>query len=247
VAAHVSWLAIQCFKLEASTIWHHTSFVVHPHPVPMDFDREARGSTFNYAGRDQCNVNNFVVNVINNIPIPTPSSVHHRRQRTCGAATLPQVIRIPMHLPSSIVSTTGFAVRLIVNIVDLLRIESSNECRQLERALTSLCQSLYLTNLAILAYECSPLGQSLMKSICPEVELCCEVLGETLDKIIHYRENLKSTKIGSLWRHVWWNSRNAGELIPLRIQLSSHHEALNMFLVALNSYVCFKLHASQNH
>jgi hypothetical protein len=196
------------------------------------------GSTFNYVGHDQLNNFNHVI-VINNISNSPTGLVHHHRQQTTNTGTLPQDILTPKRHLSSVVSTTDFAIRLIVDIVYLLHTESSYECQQLERALKSLCQTLYLTKLAILAYECTPLGQSLTETIRPEVEQCCGVLGEILDKINHYQENLKSTRISSLWRQVWASGRSVGELQSLRTKLSSHHDALNTFLMALNSYVCF--------
>jgi hypothetical protein len=194
---------------------------------------DASGSTFNNVGRDQFN-NNFGI-VINNINIPLPSSLHHHRRLTSGTGTLPQSVLIPKYHASSIVSVAGIAVHLIVNIINLLRIESSDECRELERELKSLCQSLNLTGLAIRAYEYTPLGQSLAKTIHPEVERCRGILQEMLDKIIHYRESLKSTSISGLWRQVWWNGWDVDELASSRMELSGHKESLNKFLMALES------------
>jgi hypothetical protein len=232
------WRELMMTEFVVITYLFHILFGEHLYSVPMDFNGEVKGSTSNDVGHDQLNFNNFNI-VIHNISHSPPGSVHHHRLQTSGTGTIPQDILIPKRHLSSIVSTTDFAVRLIVNIVHLLHVESADECRHWERELKALCQSLNLTRLAIQAYEYTSLGQNLAKTIFPEVERCCGVLREILDKIIHYRESLKSTKISGLWRQVLRSRWDVNELASLGMGLSDCREPLDRFLMALNSYVCF--------
>jgi hypothetical protein len=206
---------------------------------------DASRSTFNNVGRDQTFNNNVRIShaIINIYPSGSGQTLQHCLGPTSGPG-VPQSVLVPMCHSSAVISTADTAVGIIVNIVHLLLMGSSDEHRRLERELKSLCQSLILTRSAIQVYEYTPLAQNLANAIHPEVERCHAVLRETLDKIVHYRESLKSTNIRRLWFKVWWMSvRDGDELALSRTKLAGHQESLNKFLMALNSYVLI-FHAS---
>ena len=199
---------------------------------------DASRSTFNDVGHDQTFNNNVRINHATiSICLSGSGQTLQLLGPTAGPGTLLQSVPVPTYHPSAIVSAVDIAVGLIVNIVRLLLTESSDGHRHLERELKSLCQSLILTRSAIQVYEYTPLGQSLANTIHPEIGRCHAVLQETLDKIVHCRESLKSTSIGGLWFQVWWSTWDGDELASSRIKLAARQETLNEFLMALNSYV----------
>jgi hypothetical protein len=98
--------------------------------------------------------------------------------------------------------------------------------------LKPLHQTLFLTGIAIQAYEDTPLGPNLAVSIGPEVEQCQVILQYMLDSINCYRRILYSTPIRDLWPQVLWSGSKVHELAW---KLSARQRSLGQFLVALNS------------
>ena len=204
---------------------------------------DASRSTFSDFGHDQINNNVRVNQTIINISLSgSGHTLHHLLGPT---SALPQGVLIPKYHSPAVVSIVDTTVSLVVNIVGLLHVESSDKYRRLEGELKSLCQSLILTRSAIQVYEYTSLGQSLANAVYPDVEQCHVVLQEMLDKIIHYRGSLHSTSISGLWRQVWWSGWDGDELASSIMELSACQESLNKFLMALNSYVLFPFHASE--
>jgi hypothetical protein len=141
-----------------------------------------------------------------------------------------------------VVSFADIAVGLIVDIIRLLRIESADKHRHLDRELKLLSQSLILTASAIQVYEHTSPGNSLANTVYPEVMRCHEVLKDIHDKSLHYWEGLNSTSIRDLWGLVWLSGWDWDELARSIKDLSSRREPLNRFLMALNSCVLPILH-----
>jgi hypothetical protein len=133
-------------------------------------------------------------------------------------------------------SACDVASNLIVEIkrllVDLTKF--SVDYRYLQDLLNSLHQTLFLTGLAIQAYEDTPLGPNLAVVVIPVVEQCQVILQHMLDSIEAYRRILYSTPIRDLWPSVLWSTFKVLELVW---KLSAHQRALGQFLVALNSRV----------
>ncbi|KIM86315.1 hypothetical protein PILCRDRAFT_322193 [Piloderma croceum F 1598] len=134
-------------------------------------------------------------------------------------------------------SACDVASNLIVEIkrllVDLTKF--SVDYQYLRDLLNNLHQTLFLTRLAIQAYEDTPLGPNLAVVVVPVVEQCQVVLQHMLDSIESYRRILYSTPIRDLWPPVLWSSSKV--LAKLVWKLSAHQRALGQFLVALNSQV----------
>ena len=111
--------------------------------------------------------------------------------------------------------------------------------RGLQEELRPLRQTLALTALAIDAYRSTPLGQSLVTSINPEVERCCAVLQELFDSIRSCRRSMFATYIRNLWCRVWWSGWDEDDFTSLRTELLKIQKSLEESLMALHSYVPF--------
>jgi len=146
---------------------------------------------------------------------------------------------VPVCYSSTAASGVDAAAGLIVKIVQLLlnRGAFPETYRDLKHDLESLHQMLLLTGLAIQVYQYTSLGESLAKTISPEVEHCRVMLQEVLDDTQSCRLGLNPTSISGLWRQVWWRGWDATELASVRTKLSACQDTLGRFLIALNSYV----------
>ena len=98
--------------------------------------------------------------------------------------------------------------------------------------LEPLHQTLFLTGLAIQAYEDTPLAGNLNLSIGPDLQKCQRILQYMLESISIYRRILYSTPIRDLWPRVLWST---SKVLELAWKLSTHRQFLGQFLVALNS------------
>ena len=189
---------------------------------------DASRSIFNDVGHDQTN------NTVVHISLSGSGHTLSLQMPTSGP-TPSQGVLIQKYHSSMVISVIDIAVGLVVKIIHLLRIESSDDYRHLERELKSLCQSLILTRSAIQVYEYTPLSQSLANTVHPKVERCHMVLQASFDKIIYYQKSLNSTRISGFWRQVWWSRWDEHELVLFRMELSACQEPLNEVLMALNS------------
>ena len=201
-------------------------------------DIEASHSTFNNVGGDQLQTFEFLISHAAVVNI-------FQGHRDTGRQNQNSQLRISQegfttnHL-STVVSEVDNAFGLLIDIIRLLRRESLDDTRYLERQLKSLSQTISFTRFALEAYEFTPLGRSLAKAVHPNVRRCNGLLQEITKDIIRCRENLRETSIFSLWGRVWWSSLDIGEWNPLwRSQVSACHRSLQEFLMALNSYVSF--------
>jgi hypothetical protein len=132
-------------------------------------------------------------------------------------------------------SACGAACTLIVEItrllVDLTKFSIDYQYLQ-ALLLKPLNQTLFLTGLAVQAYEDTPLARNLNLSIGPDVQKCHLTLQYMHDSINKYRRILYSTPIRDLWPKVLWSGSTVH---ILAWRLSTHQRFLGQFLVALNS------------
>jgi hypothetical protein len=197
---------------------------------------DASRSDFSNVGHDQHNVGRDQLIQTINLNIPD----------TASQETVQYVLRNISHPPQQLSSSTliitshhnrsacDVASNLIVEIkrllIDLMKF--SVDYRYLQDLLNTLHQTLFLTGLAIQAYEGTPLGLNLAVAVTPEVEQCQAILQYMLDSINRYRQILYSTPIRDLGPSVMWSGSKVLELVW---KLSAHQRALGQFLVALNS------------
>lgn len=207
----------------------------------LDHSYNASGSTFNSVGGNQINnyYNSTILNYCSsfsgcNLPGPllqftASSGTRIQRSRTTDCST-----------DSNAVFFIGIADRLISHISNSLvgRTDSLN-LHGMERLLEGLQQILFLTGRAIFVYHDSPLGQSLANAITPEVERCCVLLSELLNKVRDTRVGLIYTRISAVWHQVFGTQWD--ELASFKRGLYRNWSALGTFLMALNSYVLFML------
>jgi hypothetical protein len=219
-------------------------------------DVDASGSNFFDIGGDQTTVNN--VNVHIHLSLfgsgRRPRHLHTSRNddhdmswSNSGPDASPQESAPTGAVPSPATDlTVDTAVRLVVQITKLLvdRRGSLNTHRDLELKLKLLHQTLILTELAIQEYNDRLLGKILANTITPEVERCCIVLLELLDKVNCTRQGLASTSISNLWQPVFGSRWKGDELASLKTKLCRIQRSLGGFLMALNSCVFFVFHAS---
>ena len=207
----------------------------------------ASHSTFNEVGRDQI-INNFTVlvctsgfstAVLESGPrrAPHPRYVHGPSRIRGNSQTYSQCNSLVVsHHTSETVSLIHIAAGLIDKIVQLLSQDrdSSERYQDLRLELDSLHLTLFLTGSAFQVFKHTPLDRSLATLVSPQVGRCFTVLQELFDKLNHYRRGLLSSTISHFWPRVVWVS---GELTSLKRKLSTYREALDEFLMALNSYV----------
>jgi hypothetical protein len=139
------------------------------------------------------------------------------------------------HSPYDVASNLVVEIKRL--LVDLMKF--SVDYLYLQDLLNRLHQTLFLTGLAIQAYEDSPLGPNLVVIVIPTVEQCHGILQHMLDSIEVYRRILYSTPIRDLWPLVLWSTSKVLELVW---KLSARQMALGQVLVALNSQVFLPLY-----
>jgi hypothetical protein len=196
---------------------------------------DASGSHFSNVGRDQTNVGRDQHIQTINLSIAETAS-HETVQHVLRS--LPQ--QTPFSSSTAVFtshhnrSTCDVASNLIVEITRLLDdlTKFSVDYRYMQELFKPLHKTLFLTGLAIQAYEYTPLGPNLVASIRPEVEQCCILLQDILDSIDRYRIILYSTPIRDLWPRVLWSGSKVHELTW---KLSARQRSLGQFLVSLNS------------
>jgi hypothetical protein len=199
--------------------------------------------TFNDVGRDQIRVSR--VTIVNHGLLQITNEqlailgVGDRLAPTSASLSL-----IPKSSSSLVLSIVDTATNLVVTIVDMLRAERLVQSHQLECQLNSLSQSIALTGLAIKAYEFTSLGDSLAKTVYPEMEGCRSVLQETLNETKRYQETLRSTRISGLWSKVWWSGLDVEKLASYGKTLRTRQDHLDTLLRALNSCVFRPLNTS---
>jgi hypothetical protein len=127
------------------------------------------------------------------------------------------------------------ACNLIVEItrllVDLTKFSDDYQYSQ-KLSLNPLHDTLFLTGLAIQAYENTPLAQNVNLVISPDIQKCHLILQGMLDTVDSYRQSLYRMPIYKLWPEVLWSG---SEVQKLAWKLSIPKSSLGQFLVALNS------------
>jgi hypothetical protein len=206
---------------------------------------DARGSNFNTIGRDQ-NIHqtlNITITGLNSLERALPRVLRDLDGISQWPTSSPEVssqteVITQMHPLDAEVNTASSLIDKIEQIlVDSTGPPDNN--RGLQEELRPLRQTLALTGLAINAYRSTPLGQSLVSSINPEVERCCTVLQELFDSIRSCRQSMFATYIRDLWYHVWWSGWDEDEFASLRMKLLNIRKSLEGLLMALHSYVPF--------
>jgi hypothetical protein len=201
---------------------------------------DTRGSSFNDIGGDQ-NIHNTTIkqqNIHINVSLTGPGQSLHQvldnvnnGLRVSSGASQRKALA---HYEAN--SGSDVAARLIVDIVQLLMDRGFSDCYQdLKQELEVLHQTLTLTELAIQAYEYTPLGRNLANIFGEEAKRCSVVLRELLDTMNGCRRGLDPTRINHLWSRVWWSGYDVNEWSSLRLKLSAHQRSLCVCLKALNS------------
>jgi hypothetical protein len=237
-----------CTAFGLRTLSPHTSVVVSF--CCMDFSHsniDARQSAFNQVGRDQWN--QYTVHIHRQTVINIGQGQTHYHFPDNLSHVLPRPVSGPETLPQRYVSTTTYcssdtlpivdpSISLIIQITNrLINHNDSSNHQILQLQLRSLQQILTLTGLAIHEYCDTPLGQSLAKTMAPEVERCFLALQELLDQVNATWLGLAG--IGDLWRQVWRGRWDGDEFNLLRRKLFHSRQSLERFLMELHSYVLF--------
>lgn len=130
-----------------------------------------------------------------------------------------------------IVATISLTTQVVKVLYDHRNI--TRECDTLAMEVRSLQQVLILTNVALKRYESTPLGETLVHCILPEVAQCHLVLQQLSHKVESCRQALTSTTISTLWKRVVWAA--SGEALSVSAKLSGHRMKLALLLMSLNS------------
>jgi hypothetical protein len=217
---------------------------------------DASRSSFIDVGRDSHQTHNNTTNIHQTIHISfsffgsqltphyAPINLSRNLLRPISTPeTLSQGNLVAYH-SSDAVGAVDIAVGLIVQITDLLmdRRDSSSGHWNLALEFESLQKTFILTTRIIQKYDNKPLGQSLAKTITPEVLRCCIVLQQLLDSVSGTWLGLHFTSICDLWRFVCWGRLGGDEFTFLRKALSDSRQSLQGVLMAFHSYVLLAVH-----
>ena len=126
----------------------------------------------------------------------------------------------------------NFIVEITRLLVDLTQFSNSDYRYPRKLSLKPLHETLFLTGLAIQAYENTPLARNMNLSIGPDIQKCRLILQDMLDTVDSYQQHLYRTCIYNLWPKVLWSG---SEVQKLAWKLSTPKSFLGQFLVALNS------------
>ena len=130
------------------------------------------------------------------------------------------------------------AVRLIIDIVQLLMVsDPSNQCHELKKGLIILHRALDLAELAIEAYQGTPLGRILNDTIGKEFDRCLEVLQALRSVIEAYWPTLVSTSLNFLQGRFLGSGCESDELATWRRKLSECQRSVVGCLQVLDSCV----------
>jgi len=200
--------------------------------VTVGRDQNTAAHDQHIAGRD------LHIHQTNLIVVHTFSEETIQQALSCSfhnSQELPSVSSTPIFTSSRNRSACDAVCNLIVEITRLLvdLTKFSIDYRYLQTLLLKpLRQTLFLTGLAVQAYEDTPLARNLNLSIGPDVQKCHLTLQYMHGSINKYRQVLYSTPIRDLWPKVLWSG---SEVQKLAWRLSTHQRFLGQFLVALNS------------
>jgi hypothetical protein len=179
-------------------------------------------------GRDQITVNNIFIG-----PHDLPAALN--------PPTVFQENVITTHY-SKATSSSDIATGLIIEIVQsFMGLHSPNGYRDLKLRLESLQQTVVLTELAVEAYEYTPVGRSLAKAINLEMESCVAVLQKLRKTIDSYSQVPKSSFVGYVLSNSWASGCEPNEIASIREQLRICQSSLCECLKALESYVSISL------
>jgi hypothetical protein len=230
-----------------------------PHIMPF-FDRAAHpdinDSVFNDVGHDQNIISDSVVNevgrnqnnisdfiIIGSVSFNLVSAPEHDYPRPVAHSPPPTetssrkiVLRPTFH--SAAGGTYLVAPRLVVEIVQsLMVLSASDQFRHLKEDLIALKQTLDFTGLAIEAYQCTPIGRILARTISEETVQCIEVLRDLLSAIRGYERDFRSTRRFFPSSRASGSGREFGEIRIWREKLSASQKSLGQCLLVLDSCV----------
>jgi hypothetical protein len=206
---------------------------------------DARQSTFNQAGRDLHNHHTVQYHIhvspgnsqqgSHRVAIDITNNTLSQRPSPDSSAQR-QLVRYPS---SDVVLDVDTATGLIDEITCFLigRKRSWSNRRDLVAELESLHQLLTLTNLTIQKYGNTPLGQSLVNMIDPEIKQCSAALQKLVDSVNGTWLDFTITNVSGFWRRIWCGELGGDKLASLRKQLSHSRQSLQVLLVTLDSYV----------
>ena len=193
---------------------------------------DARGAIFNDVGRDLFNIHSYNVFLafgsLSSYSMEPTLPIPHRTQHE--EAILTPICRLTTDLSNST------ATRLIDEILQLLiaPIDVTDQCHDLTKELKILLKILARADLAIQAYENTPLGPILANTINKVTGRCLGVLQALLQTIDGYQRDLNSTHGHNLSNDALWS---CDRLAWFRNQLSACQRLLSECLLVLDSYV----------
>ena len=204
-------------------------------------------SDFNDVGRDQIIIHSTDQTIVtNSIVYQTNITYCHPLVRPVAEsephseATSSGIVLRPTFRSSA--SDSGLvATRLIIEIVQSL--PASDQFRNLKGDLKILQQTLDLSGLAIEAYQCTPIGRMLSRTISEERTRCIGVLRSLLNAIKGYQRDVKSMHRFFLLSRASAGGDELGEIRVWRDKLSDCQKSLGQCLRGLDSYVLPFFHA----
>ncbi|KZP08602.1 hypothetical protein FIBSPDRAFT_938930 [Athelia psychrophila] len=125
-------------------------------------------------------------------------------------------------------------IHVIAEMMDILLDNPSlRHSETLPETLASLRRMLTLTELAIRAYQQTPLAQTLNRAIIAEAERCRQLLKDLFNNLSDYRRVLPAVLFHFIRQYVWSTAREGGTVGDLNLKLRECHSSFAACILAL--------------
>jgi hypothetical protein len=200
-------------------------------------------SVVNEVGHNQNNISDSIIIGSYNVSFNLVSAPEHDHPRP-GADPPPPTktssgkIVLRPTFRSAAGDTRLVAALLVVDIVQsLMVLSASDQFHHLKEDLIALKQTLDFTGLTIEAYQCTPIGRILARTISEETVQCIGVLRDLLSAIRRYERDFRSTRRFFPSSRASGSGREFGEIRIWREKLSASQKSLSQCLLVLDSCV----------
>lgn len=196
----------------------------------------------------------YTINCIVESPVPDMEQLLEVLPKMCTTPTIAPSVDPEAHSSahqSSTAQTTTFVVinnsdahssvkdpsieiRVIAQIMDiLLETPSLHHSDTLPETLASLRRMLLLTELALHAYQQTPLEQTLTHILNAEAERCHKLLKDLFKRLSDYRYTLPAVLFQFIRKHIWNTAGEGVEFSELNSKLGECHSSLAACILAL--------------
>ncbi|KZP08420.1 hypothetical protein FIBSPDRAFT_1052392 [Athelia psychrophila] len=171
-------------------------------------------------------------------PTVAPSSGVEGHTTVCGPITAQMAAtHVTMNnFKATSAKDSSIEIRVIAEMMDiLLENPSLHHSDTLPETLVSLRRMLKLTELALRAYQQTPLAQTLNYAIIAEAERCHKLLKDLFKRLSDYRYTLPAGLFQFIRQYIWSTAGESLEFSELNSKLGRCHSSLAACILALGS------------